>query len=513
VTEGGIRRTTDAGDPLAAAVREILAAVPAGCTWLVPITGEDGVVVDFRVAAASGSGRDIYGRGVTRVGARLTELYPGMVDDPLWQVYLGVLDTGEPGHLPQYGYVENRAGVVADSVFDVTVHRAAGGLLVSWQRIDEDRRRLARTELLGRLGWAEYDLTTGRSEWSPGMYRIFDRDPALGPMSQAEQRAAVLPDDHGVRETAWQTLDSGAASDVTVRFRTGGSVKYLRILSDVARDAGGAPLKIYAVAQDITATQDSRTEIEQLSDQLRRREMTALAEHRLAGQLQSLIQPVPSDPVVLADLQVMVSYLPAESATRVGGDWYHAQVLPDGQIILAVGDVAGHGLQAATGMAHLRFALVGWLSIGVHDPGVLLSHLNRLSGQLKITGTALVAVYEPESRTLRWGRAGHMPPLLSRAGAAESLPRLPGLLLGAEDDAAYPVAVDRLHGDDLLLFYTDGLIERRDGHPGDQLAEVGRMLSAASVATGRRPLAQLARRLRVASVDDDICTLLVRVMP
>ena len=64
----------------------------------------------------------------------------------------------------------------------------------------------------------------------------------------------------------------------------------------------------------------------------------------------------------------MVSYLPAESAVRVGGDWYHAQTLPDGRVLLAVGDVAGHGLEAASGMAHLRFALIAWLSIGIHDP-------------------------------------------------------------------------------------------------------------------------------------------------
>ncbi|GAB3830248.1 hypothetical protein [Dactylosporangium cerinum] len=66
-----------------------------------------------------------------------------------------------------------------------------------WQRVDEARRRLERTELLGSLGWAEYDLVTGRSEWSPGMFRIFERDPALGAMSRSEQAAALLADDRG----------------------------------------------------------------------------------------------------------------------------------------------------------------------------------------------------------------------------------------------------------------------------------------------------------------------------
>lgn len=306
---------------------------------------------------------------MSRVGARLSELYPSMVGGPLWQLYQQVMVTGQPGQLPDFRYEEKRAGVIAESLFDVSVRRVLGGLLVCWQRLDEDQRRMEKAELLGSLGWAEYDLTTGRSQWSPGMYRIFERDPALGPLSRAEQAAALVPEDFGLREAAWQTLDSGATSDVTVRFRAGTSVKYLRILSDTARDADGAPLKIYAVVQDVTARVDSRTAIEQLSDQLHTREMTALAEHRLAGQLQNLIQPVPREPFPLAGLEAMVSYLPAESAVRVGGDWYHAQTLPDGQVALAVGDVAGHGLEAASGMAHLRFAPVAWLSIGIRDPG------------------------------------------------------------------------------------------------------------------------------------------------
>ncbi|MEV4657074.1 SpoIIE family protein phosphatase [Micromonospora sp. NPDC049301] len=501
----------EAARPVEAVVRELLAVGPAGCSWLLPVPDDGGPVVDFRIAATSGQGHDIYGRGVERVGARLTELYPSMVDGPLWRLYLDVLATGSSGRLADFRYVEKRTGVVADSLFDVHVHRVLGGLLVSWQRLDEDRRRLDRTELLGNLGWAEYDLASGVSQWSPGMYRIFERDPALGPLSRAEQAAALLPDDYMLREAAWQTLDSGASSDVTVRFQTAGSVKYLRVLSDVSRDADGAPLKIHAVVQDVTARVDSRTAIEQLSDQLKTREMTALAEHRLAGQLQTLIQPVPREPFPLAGLEAMVNYLPAESAVRVGGDWYHAQTLPDGQVVLAVGDVAGHGLDAASGMAHLRFGLVAWLSTGIRDPAVLLGHLNRLCGQLAITGTAVVAVYDPSTRVLRWGRAGHLAPLLSRDGETRPLDRPPGLLLGADDDTVYPVLTPRLRPGDLVLFYTDGLIERREPVE-DRLDQVCGMLSAFSAAPAERPLGRLRDLLHHPSPDDDTCALAVRVL-
>jgi serine phosphatase RsbU (regulator of sigma subunit) len=495
-----------------AVVRAVLSAVPAGCSWLLPVRDDDGGIVDFEVSAASGRGDDIHRRGVGRVGGLLSELYPSMVDGPLWRTYLDVARTGAPATVPDFHYQQRLAGVVAESRFEVSVEPVLGGLLVWWQRVDEAERRLDRTERLGSLGWSEYDLISGRVDWSPGMYRIFERDPVLGPLNRAEQSAAVVAEDAGLPETAWQALDSGGTSDVTVRFRTGATVKHLRILSDVARDAAGAPLKIYAVVQDVTARVDSRGAIERLHDQLRTREMTALAEHRLAGQLQHMIQPVPRGPFPLAGLEASVGYLPAESAVKVGGDWYHAQTLPDGPVVLAVGDVAGHGLEAANGMAHLRFALVAWLSIGIRDPGLLLGHMNRLCAQLGLTGTAVIGVYDPGSRRLSWARAGHMPPLLARAGAVDELEPPPGLLLGADAETGYPVVTVPLRSDDVVLFYTDGLVERRTGEPGLLLERVKRLLGSVTAAPDERTLPRLRELLHRPSPDDDTCTLAVRVL-
>lgn len=506
--------TAHPADRLAPLVQQILAVIPGGCTWLVPVRDDHDCLLDFRVGAASAQGRDIYGRGSARVDAHLSQLYPSMVDGPLWQLYCEVLDTDTPGRLQDFRYNEKQAGVVADSAFDVSVQPALGGLLVWWQRLDENRRRLEQTELLGRLGWAEYDLATGVSDWSPGMFRIFERDPAEGPMSRAEQAAALLPDDRDLSETAWQTLDSGASSDVTVRFQFGDSTKYLRILSDIARDADDNPLKIYAVVQDVTSREDSRSEIERLSVQLRNREMTALAEHRLAAQLQNMIQPVPTEPFGLGSLEAALTYVPAESAVQVGGDWYHVQTLSDGTVVLAIGDVAGHGLEAASGMAHLRFGLLAWLSIGIHEPAILASHLNQLSWQLKITGTALVAVYEPTSNTIRYARAGHLPPLLARAGAIVDIDQPVGILLGAEPDTDYVEQTIAMRSGDLLLLYTDGLVERRSlTAPASLLDHVKQILADLSAKSGEHTIAQVRDLLRYASPDDDTCTLAVRVLP
>src|SRR5689334_8594727 len=103
-------------------------------------------------------------------------MYPSMVDGPLWALYLEVMRTGTPGTMDEFTFEESRPGVIAESLFQVSVQRVLGGLLVWWQRVDEHRRRLERTELLGSLGWTEFDLVTGDSEWSAGMYRIFGRD-------------------------------------------------------------------------------------------------------------------------------------------------------------------------------------------------------------------------------------------------------------------------------------------------------------------------------------------------
>lgn len=497
-------------------IQEVLAALPAGCTWVLPVCDAEGQVVDYRIAAASELGHDVYGRsGGQRLDARLSELYPGMVGGPLWQLYEQVLSTGEQGRLPDFRYEEKRAGVVASSLFDVSAFPVLGGVLVWWERVDEVRQRLAKTELLGHLGSAEYDLVTGVSDWSPGMYRIFERDPADGPLSQVEQRDAILPDDHGLSETAWQTLDSGEMSDVTVRFRIGERVKHLRVLSDIARDASGTPIKIHAVVQDVTQREDSRTELQRLADTLQRREMTALAEHRLAGQLQDLIQPVPAEPFQLCGMQVLVRYVPSESAAHVGGDWFHTQELPDGRAVLAIGDVAGHGLLAAGGMAHLRFGLIAWLSAGVHEPDLLLRHMNRLCIQLEITATAVVAVCDGSASTLRWARAGHLAPLLARDGVAHALPLPRGLILGATEATEYPVVTTSLLVGDYALLYTDGLVERRPTSAtstADMTRQVQDALARASATADPAALLELGRQLSYPSPADDACAVAVRVV-
>lgn len=266
----------------------------------------------------------------------------------------------------------------------------------------------------------------------------------------------------------------------------------------------------------VAAWEDGARRLAEIEQELAEHRRSLDAEHELAARLQQIILPLPDGPVELPGLKVAVRYLPAGQESLVGGDWYHATALRDGSVLLAVGDVAGHGTQAATTMARLRHALHA-LTVTTTDPAVLLGHLNQLTcdlaEELPETGaTAVVARYEPALRRLTWAQAGHPPPLLSRAARTAPLPRPFGPMLGVLENATYECATLDLALGDVLLFYTDGLVEHRQQSLDDGLAAVIRTVDDAVAASPRQPLAELLSRLRQANPDDDTCILAVRLI-
>ena len=150
-----------------------------------------------------------------------------------------------------------------------------------------------------------------------------------------------------------------------------------------------------------------------------------------------------------------------------------------------VGDITGHGIDAVTGMIAARNALRGLAATGA-GPADLLRHLNFAACHLTegIAGTVVCGRYDPETRVLRWARAGHLPPVLVRDGAAEMLPLPGGVLLGLDPDAEYEEATLPMRGGDTLLLFTDGLIERR-----------GRLDQRRAARVHRRGRARWPRRL------------------
>ncbi|GID91929.1 hypothetical protein Adi01nite_13410 [Amorphoplanes digitatis] len=374
--------------------------------------------------------------------------------------------------------------------------------------------RVAVTERLGNLGWAEWDLVSDEVRWSAQLYRIYERDPALGPLTRAESEALEVAEDRPLRLAAMAAFGRSERVDVTYRIRINGRIKYLRTVADAVCDGAGRPLRIFGIVQDVTVRETSLRRLADVEEQLDEQRRSLHAEHELAARLQEIILPIPDCPIELPGVKVAVRYLPAGQECLVGGDWFHAAALRDGSVLLAVGDVAGHGTQAATTMAQLRYSLRA-LAVTTTDPAFLLGHLNRLTCELdrerpETAATAIVARYDPEQRRLTWAQAGHPPPLLSRGGRTAPLRRPAGPMLGVVEDARYECATLRLELGDLLLLYTDGLVEHRHRGLDDGLAAVIRTVDESVAVAPRQPLAELLSRLRQANPDDDTCILAVR---
>jgi serine phosphatase RsbU (regulator of sigma subunit) len=122
----------------------------------------------------------------------------------------------------------------------------------------------------------------------------------------------------------------------------------------------------------------------------------------------------------------------------------------------------------------------------------------------------VVARFDPARQEIVWAQAGHPPPLLSRAGRTAPLDRPPGPMLGVLDDAVYPTARLDFRPGDVLLLYTDGLVEHRRRGPDDGLAQAIRVVEEAVRLSPEQPLGQLLAGLRQANPDDDTCILAAR---
>ncbi|MFD6565009.1 SpoIIE family protein phosphatase [Micromonospora profundi] len=217
---------------------------------------------------------------------------------------------------------------------------------------------------------------------------------------------------------------------------------------------------------------------------------------------------------VVPELELAARYQPAADRVEVGGDWYDAFVQPDGDLIAAIGDVAGHDIEAAATMGQLR-NLVRGNAFGRPDAvGALMSHLDgAIRGlRLPIAATAtLVRICRQHSgvREVTWCNAGHPPALVVRVGGAvEVLEATPEPLLGLARPSPRTSQSTSLATGDTLLLYTDGLIERRDRSIDDGLAELVSRLTG----TDTVPLDDLCDLL-LASIqhrEDDTALLAVR---
>lgn len=405
--------------------------------------------------------------------------------------------------------------VPLSAVADINISRHGGSVLLLW-RIEDETARLAsllqHAQRLGRIGGFEENLLTGEITWNVQLYSLYGKPSASGPIPLEDLPAHAHPDDAVAIGRFLRTLlhHRRPASTAFRLQRPDGVTRHIRVVAEPELDSDGRLFVVRGAYQDISAHHWTEVALAATRDQLAHTEQQAIERARLTLQLQHAIMPPEQAPLEAPGLRVAVRYRPAETQQLVGGDWYDAVVLPSRLVLLCVGDVAGHGIEAATSMVVLRNALRG-LAVTGAGPAQLLAWLNMVAHHLTgaVTATAVCGLYDPERRTLRWARAGHLPPVLVRDSEATALPLVKGMLLGAVPEATYEEHEVQLAVDDTLLMYTDGLIERRDRTVQESLTQ---LLAAAR--TVPPTLEQQLDRLLTYSksdTDDDTCIVGVRV--
>ncbi|HEY6234932.1 MAG TPA: PP2C family protein-serine/threonine phosphatase [Candidatus Elarobacter sp.] len=202
------------------------------------------------------------------------------------------------------------------------------------------------------------------------------------------------------------------------------------------------------------------------------------AEKKVTEQLyQAFQQQLP----VLPSLGFSATYVPA-STGAIGGDWYDAFELPDGRILFSIGDVAGHGVEAAVAMGRARQAILA-IALGATDPGEVFERAN-LTMMLQDThfATAICGYVDPATLRVTYASAGHPPGIIVGVDRIARHLDYGGLPLGVAHDAEYhSFEVQAEHGA-LLVLYTDGLLE----YDRDLLAGERRILEAVSTIASRR---------------------------
>jgi serine phosphatase RsbU (regulator of sigma subunit) len=248
-----------------------------------------------------------------------------------------------------------------------------------------------------------------------------------------------------------------------------------------------------------------RRRTEQLADRL---EQVATENSRLYAEQRGIAQTLqhamlPADLPQLRGLQASARYEAGVEGVDIGGDWYDAMAVDDKRLLLVVGDVSGRGLQAATTMAALRYAIHAYAAQG-DKPGMILTKLNKLvsvksSGQL---ATVLCVLVDLDARELTITSAGHLPPLLISDGRSEFVSTDVGLPIGVDRHAAYTSTTVGVAPGATLLAFTDGLVERR----GESIdVGLGRLRDHATSnhATLDELLTRVVSNLRQDGSDDD----------
>ena len=231
---------------------------------------------------------------------------------------------------------------------------------------------------------------------------------------------------------------------------------------------------------------------------------------RIADALQTAFLP-PSLPQ-RERLQLSAHYVSAEQDALVGGDWYDAFELPNGELLFSIGDVGGHGLPASLTVGRIRQTIFA-VSHATSDPASILTETDRLLRlqEPDLFVTALVGTVSPDERTIRYASAGHPVPIV--AFPDKPMPDLPlgGPPLGVADDPVYCTHEVAIEPDTTFVVYTDGMIEyERDAIQGERVLResVASLQTLSPLATPAQEIYRSA--LGTSAPPDDVAILVLQ---
>jgi hypothetical protein len=297
------------------------------------------------------------------------------------------------------------------------------------------------------VGAAAGDLTFARLDLAPRSAHEPAATLDVGPVPPG-----LLPDAAGGIVDARDVVSGGEVVAVQLPLRTGGTT------------VGSVTLGVNTrFVLDSNYRQFLRFLAERIASAVRTAELYQ-AEHRIAATLQRAI--LPDVLVTQPGVGLSCRYLPATQGLDIGGDWYDAIRLDEDRLALIIGDVAGKGVPAAALMGQLRNALRAYLLDG-YGPAQALDRLNRIfehSDGAPVFATVLCAVLDTPQRLLTWASAGHLPPLVVVPGTgARYLDQRPGPPAGIARDPHTQQQV-QLEDRDIVVLFTDGLVEDPEEH-------------------------------------------------
>ncbi|MEU6328230.1 SpoIIE family protein phosphatase [Streptomyces sp. NPDC047049] len=315
------------------------------------------------------------------------------------------------------------------------------------------------------------------------------RIPHVGP----DDLPRIAPDERGAALLGKAGLHSYLAVPLIARGEVLGALSLYRVRNPEPFDEDDAVLAVELAARAAVCIDNAR------SYQSERRTALTLQRH--------LMNHRPPQPTAM---EIAYRYQPAQAASEVGGDWFDAIPVTGDKTALVVGDVMGSGINAAATMGQLRTTTRALADLDL-DPAEVLRHLDHIAGGLDPAfATCLYAVYDPHRALCRIAVAGHLPPIVVRPDRPPELLDLPtGAPLGV-GGVPFEQTTVPLRDGDLLVLYTDGLIETRAQPIDTRLDTLLELL-----AEPERDLEGLCDRLLAALRDehdhDDVALLIARV--